>query len=79
MKSERVDSYTVKPRYSAFQGTDQNYALYQSFYYCQHIDIVKSLISAPGAFEIRIEYYLFLELFCLTLKPCSFLLILCNW
>ena len=28
----------VKPRYSALQGTDQNYALYQGFHYCQHIN-----------------------------------------
>ena len=30
--------YTVKPRYSAFQGTDQHYALNQGFHYCQQIN-----------------------------------------
>ena len=30
--------YTVKPRYSAFQGTGQNYALNRGFHYCQHIN-----------------------------------------
>ena len=27
---------TVKPRYSVFQGTGQNHALYQGSFYCQH-------------------------------------------
>ena len=31
-------SRTVKPHYSVFQGTGQNYALYQDFLYCQHIN-----------------------------------------
>ena len=30
--------HTVKPRYSVFQGTGQNYALKQGSLYCQHIN-----------------------------------------
>ena len=30
--------HTVKPRYSAFQGTGQNYALKQGIHYCQHVN-----------------------------------------
>ena len=29
---------TVKPRYSVFQGTGQNYALYRGSLYCQYIN-----------------------------------------
>ena len=29
---------TVRPRYSAFQGTGQKYALYQGFHYYQHMN-----------------------------------------
>ena len=29
---------TVEPRFSAFQGTGQNYALYQGFHYCLYIN-----------------------------------------
>ena len=37
--SENTYGYgTVKPRYSAFQGTGQNNTLYRGFFYCQHID-----------------------------------------
>ena len=31
---------TVKPRYSAFQGTGQNYPLYRGFHYCQYSQIL---------------------------------------
>ena len=33
---------TVEPRYSAFQGTGQNYTLYRGFHYCQYIDNYKN-------------------------------------
>ena len=33
---------TVEPRYSASQGTGQNYALSQGFHYCQHINNYKN-------------------------------------
>ena len=33
-----VLSFTVKPRYSAFQETGKNYALYQGFHYCQFMN-----------------------------------------
>ena len=29
--------HTIKPRYSEFQETGQNHALYQGFTYCQHV------------------------------------------
>ena len=29
---------TIKPRYSIFQGTDQNFAFYRGSLYCQHIN-----------------------------------------
>ena len=32
----RLNSNTVKPRYSVFPGTGQNHALYRGFLYCQH-------------------------------------------
>ena len=32
------DVSTVKPRYSTFQGTGQNYTVNQVFYYCQHMN-----------------------------------------
>ena len=32
-------SSTVKPRYSVFQGTDQNCALHQGSLYCRHIHV----------------------------------------
>ena len=38
LREMRLKPCTVKPRYSAFQGTGQNYALYQGFHYCQYIN-----------------------------------------
>ena len=35
-------SYTVEPRFSVFQGTDQNYALNRSSLYCQHMSNYES-------------------------------------
>ena len=38
MTFESYSWVTVKPRYSAFEETGQNYALYQGFNYCQYIN-----------------------------------------
>ena len=35
-KYHREHENTVNPRYSAFQGTSQNYALFRGFRYCQY-------------------------------------------
>ena len=38
----RFSLCTVKPRYSTFQGSGQNYALNRGFHYCQHMNKYES-------------------------------------
>ena len=45
----------VKPRYNAFQGTSQNYALYQGFYYCQYINDYKNASWGQNLYALLAE------------------------
>ena len=46
---------TVKPRYSAFQGTGQNHALYRGFHYCLHINNCENTSWEQNLYALLVE------------------------
>ena len=47
--------YTVKPRYSVFQGTGQNYTLNLGFHYCQHINYYENAFWDQNLYTLLAE------------------------
>ena len=48
---------TVKPRYSEFQGTGQNYVLNRGFHYCQHENNYENTSQDQNLHALLAELY----------------------